>query len=477
MKKILFITGLTLASVLALTGCGDNANETAAIDNLSHQLDRVTNTVSAVSNGNDKTLDVDMISQTQPYEGLNGTYESINQSNQTIANTKSQILQKVKTIKKQLVDGVKLGNSNTNAISELTTAMQRYNNNLGKTKSDYNRSISGISKLKNNPDDKMMGAKLTRLSCCMSARECYLKNILSSLESIENILNGVENSYDDNSAEEYEQYDESQMQFDNTTIEQPQQETQMPQNAEIMNGNYTLPYNSNGINNGAFNGAYGYGNGYNNAYGYGNGYGFNKFNPSRNTDTYGPGVTNIDTYRFNHNPNNAFRNGAFGGYAPLNQGETITEENNADQQNITAQDSSDLQNQNDVIEPTTETANIKFENPRPQPRENVNKKAPHPATTREQTEENTQEIIEGEDEIQQPMETNPEEQDLKIKTVSLVEENNNSENENTQNLEVKTEEKPAEETITGSDKPKGHTKTLANISLDINKKIKDLIKG
>lgn len=441
MKKALIITGLTLASVLALTGCGDNANETAAINNLSHQLDRVTNTVSAISNGSEKQVDIQNISQTQSGT-YSDAYQQISEVNQNISSTKTQILQKVKSIKKQLVDGVKLGNSNTNAISELTSAMQRNNNNLNKTKSDFNRSVSGISKLKSSPDDKLMNARLTRLSCCMSARECYLRNILSSLESIESILNGIDETPE--TAPEQSQTEQTQPQQPQF-MEEPEQTAQ---DETMMNANYAYPYGSNGVNGayGAYGGAYGYGNG-------ANGYGFNKFNPSRNTDTYGPGITNIDTYRFNSNPNNAFHNGMYGGgYAPLNQAENSEQEESQEQQQ-------------DVTLPS-EMAKVRFESPRSQPRENPDKRAPRPATTRDEAEQTPATQEENADESLP-------DQDLKIKTVSLTEEHDETEHE----PEQEVEELSPEENLQGSDKPKGHTKTLANITLDINKKIKDLIKG
>ena len=133
MKKSIIISSLTLVSVLALTGCGNSGNESAAINNLSHQLDRVTNTVSAISNGNDKKYDLQEMALNDE------TYQDLYQKQTNIQSNKSQVLSKIKSIKKKLVDGVKLGSAGASAISELTTAMQRNTNNLNKTKSDFNR--------------------------------------------------------------------------------------------------------------------------------------------------------------------------------------------------------------------------------------------------------------------------------------------------------------------------------------------------
>lgn len=404
MKKSIIISSLTLASILALTGCGNSGNESAAINNLSHQLDRVTNTVSAISNGNDKKYDLQEMALNDE------TYQDLYQKQTNIQSNKSQVLSKIKSIKKKLVDGVKLGSAGASAISELTTAMQRNTNNLNKTKSDFNRSITNISNNKSNSG--LLDAHITRLACCMTARECYLKNILYALEGIENALN---NNQEDSAAQEQT----SQMQ-ENVNQELPQNVTQPAQQPQ-QPINMLPQYPSNGVN-----GAYGYGyNGLGNGYGYG-------FNPSRNTDTYGPGVTNIDSYRFNSNPNNPY-NHMYG------------------QRPMLEQDCNDCQEPNQM-----QQENVKFENHQQQ-RESTDipaQKPPLPALTREQ-------------------ETGTPNQDDEIKIKSVCVEQKHLDDEPTEQLE-----KPAEqEELQGADKAKGHTKTLASILLDVNKKIEKLIKG
>ena len=75
--------------------------------------------------------------------------------------------------------------------------------------------------------------------------------------------------------------------------------------------NYNQLYNPNTVNNGTYNNpTVPYGNVYNR---------FNRFNPSRNTDTYGPTMKNIDTYGYNaanngygYGMNGLYRNGVYG---------------------------------------------------------------------------------------------------------------------------------------------------------------------
>ncbi len=376
MKKSTFILGLSLSAILAIAGCANNTtNDQAVIDKLSSQLDRVTNTVSAVSVANIDEIaredfggNVGTISQLSRLSGSGQTASAIARN---IENNRHQILRKAKAIKKSITGGqLILGNDNARAISELTTSMQKYTTELTRTKSDYRNTVRSMAKL--SDPGTQFDAKLTRLSCCLESRDCYLNNILNTLNNVEGILNTVNNSNgetsnnqnttDQNAAEKNanNQNSSSQKDWGNKTPEDYANEQNGANNNYNSSGNNLnnlnnsgnsfsgnqnlIPFNYNDYcpdgncyNNpncpdgNCYNNyancpdgnCYDYnlncpnGNCYNDSIANTNAYGINRglFNPGRNTDTYGPGVTNIDTYRYTGNGyGNGFGNGYGFGY-------------------------------------------------------------------------------------------------------------------------------------------------------------------
>ncbi len=301
MKKSLLLLGLSLASVLALSGCGASAasNEEAIINKLSHQLDRVTNTVSSSTMLPNSSTSISTISKKlsqankSSFTKLSNAYQKISDVATNVEDNRELVLRKVKNLKREIAGGIKLGNQNAKAVSELTSSMQRYVTSLSRTKSDYKNTVQGIVKL-----DKTQGneidAKITRLNSCLQARDCYMKNILSSLENIQNIIDSTNQNDDvveDENTEKPENIESGEKEFAPIS----NSPAQTPQNQPDENLFVPQTENSNQTAN-----PYAYGN-YNGAGGYGFGgggtYRPGPFNPNRNTDTYGPGVTNIDTYR------------------------------------------------------------------------------------------------------------------------------------------------------------------------------------
>lgn len=364
MKKSTFILGLSLSAILAIAGCANNTtNDQAVIDKLSSQLDRVTNTVSAVSVAN-----IDEIAR-EDFGGNAGTISQLSRlsgSGQTasaiarnIENNRHQILRKAKAIKKSITGGeLKLGNDNARAISELTTSMQKYTTELTRTKSDYRNTVRSMAKL--SDPSTQFDAKLTRLSCCLESRDCYLNNILNTLNNVEGILNTIDNSNGETSNNQNgqnttgqnaagqnanNQNSSSQKDWGNKTPEDYANEQNDTNDNYSSSGNNSnnsgnsfsgnqnlIPFNYNDYcpDGNCYNNAncpdgncYDYnlncpnGNCYNGSIANTNAYGMNRglFNPGRNTDTYGPGVTNIDTYRYTGNGyGNGFGNGYGFGY-------------------------------------------------------------------------------------------------------------------------------------------------------------------
>ncbi len=536
MKKSPFILGLSLAAVFALTGCNNTANDQAILNRLSGQLDRVVNTVASVSTTNEGNLSISNVSKqfssmpSESFSRLSNAYQSAKTIATTIEDNKELVLRKVKIIKKEIAGGLELGNENAKAISELTSAMQRYTTSLNKTKSDYKNTVKSIAKVN---DSTQLDAKITRLSCCLEARDCYLKNIIMSLDNIQSILDAAEN----NQAENGEQTDNSEVNNssdsenkDNNAItidtdkllrdmleerlrngNCPDRNCFTPNNCPdgncYSNGNcpdgYCPPSQNTGIapqsapikdsnvqeaeapiyNGYNFNYGYGgYPNGYNNGYGqygYGNGYyGNSMFNPNRNTDTYGPGVTNIDTYR-------GYGNGAFGGYGANRHFGGSNGINNVDPIDDMApapiiepkaeEEASPITEQINSVEKQVETPvlEVKAEESVAQTepvRHNTNKKQ-SPAQKSARAKHSKPEVAQ---DMEQPKAA------AEVTETSLQQVENVTE-EITEELKVKSviAEPIIEEAKTdedGEDKVKGHTQTVAAL-MDVNKEIEKLIKG
>lgn len=573
MKKSTFVLGLSLSAILAIAGCTNNTtNDQAVIDKLSTQLDRVTNTVSAVSVANideitreDFDGNVGTISQLSRLSGSGQTASAIARN---IENNRYQILRKAKAIKKSITGGqLILGNDNARAISELTTSMQKYTTELTRTKSDYRNTVRSMAKL--NDPGTQFDAKLTRLSCCLESRDCYLNNILNTLNNVEGILNTVSNSNGETSDSQNgqnttgqnaagqnanNQNSSNRKDWGNKTPEDYANEpngTNNGYNSSEKNLNNTnnsnnsnnsgnsfgsnqnlIPFNYNGYcpDGNCFNGNANYpdGNCYNNTncpdgncYDYNlncpngncyngniantNAYGMNRgvFNPGRNTDTYGPGVTNIDTYRYTGNGyGNGFGNGYGYGY---NNGINRFNGNNMQgmrhfngSNGINAILPSDASNDQEMptsvidetaipVETITEKTEAKQEANKPENAEKCKSES-----TKQETQVETSDIEkivssskhaeDGATSIQpkkaQKLDIDA---DAKVKSVEAKPSENanaSKNNESPKPAESASENQPDkatenDTTLQGEEKAKGHTSV---VNADINKDIEDLVK-
>lgn len=577
MKKSTFVLGLSLSAILAIAGCTNNTtNDQAVIDKLSTQLDRVTNTVSAVSVANideitreDFDGNVGTISQLSRLSGSGQTASAIARN---IENNRYQILRKAKAIKKSITGGqLILGNDNARAISELTTSMQKYTTELTRTKSDYRNTVRSMAKL--NDPGTQFDAKLTRLSCCLESRDCYLNNILNTLNNVEGILNTASNSNGETSGSQNGQNTTSQnaagqnannqnssnrKDWGNKTPEDYANEPNGSNNGynsseknlnntnnsnnnannsnnsgNSFGGNQNLiPFNYNGYcpDGNCFNGnaicpdgncynnancpdgnCYDYnlncpnGNCYNGNIANTNAYGMNRglFNPGRNTDTYGPGVTNIDTYRYTGNGyGNGFGNGYGYGY---NNGINRFNGNNMQgmrhfngSNGINAILPSDASNDQEMptsvidetaipVETITEKTEAKQEANKPENAEKCKSES-----TKQETQVETSDIEkivssskhaeDGATSIQpkkaQKLDIDA---DAKVKSVEAKPSENANASKNNEsptqpeNASESQPDKAAENdtTLQGEEKAKGHTSV---VNADINKDIEDLVK-
>lgn len=577
MKKSTFVLGLSLSAILAIAGCTNNTtNDQAVIDKLSTQLDRVTNTVSAVSVANideitreDFDGNVGTISQLSRLSGSGQTASAIARN---IENNRYQILRKAKAIKKSITGGqLILGNDNARAISELTTSMQKYTTELTRTKSDYRNTVRSMAKL--NDPGTQFDAKLTRLSCCLESRDCYLNNILNTLNNVEGILNTVSNSNGETSdsqngqnatgqnaagqnannqnssnrkdwgnktPEDYANepngtnngYNSSEKNLNNTNNSN-NNANNSNNSGNSFGGNHNLiPFNYNGYcpDGNCFNGnaicpdgncynnancpdgnCYDYnlncpnGNCYNGNIANTNAYGMNRglFNPGRNTDTYGPGVTNIDTYRYTGNGyGNGFGNGYGYGY---NNGINRFNGNNMQgmrhfngSNGINAILPSDASNDQEMptsvidetaipVETITEKTEAKQEANKPENAEKCKSES-----TKQETQVETSDIEkivssskhaeDGATSIQpkkaQKLDIDA---DAKVKSVEAKPSENanaSKNNESPKPAESASENQPDkatenDTTLQGEEKAKGHTSI---VNADINKDIEDLVK-
>lgn len=448
MKKLLIFAGV-LATSLSLAGCS-GTNESAVINRLSHQLDRTANTVSTINQDASSDIAIENISKlfsnkasTSQISVLSEAYQSSANAASSARGLSNKINKKIINIKKSIAGNIKLGNDNTGTINELTTSMQKYTSNLNKTKSEYKNVANAIYKIGEDNESEQLDVKLAKLSCCVEARNCYMQNLLLTLENIENILNGIEES-----TQEENEDNQVQNSFENDLISQQtkdlpaQNSTQINQNYPFSNGYYpNQPYNQNTM---YYGGANGYNNAYNNGYGYGYGsYGWRGgFNPDRNTDTYGPGATNIDTYKFNGN------NRHFNGSNGINMIDDIAKEPSAEQDVMTEENEIDNDvNENVTISSVNEHINKSKSSFNPPIKKHRNMLGHENEKIVEENlkEDNGINFDESVDEV--------EDEEMKIRSVDAdVEE--------------------FEEEIQGEHKVKGHTKTEA----DINKDIENLIK-
>lgn len=561
MKKSTFVLGLSLSAILAIAGCTNNTtNDQAVIDKLSSQLDRVTSTVSAVSVAN-----IDEITR-EDFGGNAGTISQISRlsgSSQTasaiarnIENNRYQILRKAKAIKKSITGGqLILGNDNARAISELTTSMQKYTTELTRTKSDYRNTVRSMAKL--NDPGTQFDAKLTRLSCCLESRDCYLNNILNTLNNVEGILNTASNSNgetsnnqnatDQNAAGQNanNQNNSSQKDWGNKTPEDYANEQNGTSNNHNSSGNNSnnsgnsfsgnqnlIPFNYNDYcpngncynnencpdgncyNNYAncpdgscYNGNLNCPNGncYNGNIANTNAYGINRglFNPGRNTDTYGPGVTNIDTYRYTGNGygsgfGNGYEFGFNNGFNGFNgngmQGMRHFNGSNGINAILPSDASNDQEMPTSVIDETgipvetiTEKAEAKQETNKPENAEKFKSES-----TKQETQVETSDIEkivssskhaeDGATSIQ-PKKAQKLDIDVDAKVKSVEAKPSESATASKDNKSAKQPESASESqpdkvtendtTLQGEEKAKGHTSV---VNADINKDIEDLVK-
>ena len=368
MKKIISLGIVCLSSAFLIVGCGKNQD--AAFTNLANQLDLLNNTVDSVSRTENNLPTLSSLTQDQIK-----SYSGIYQSTQDVLNhqdrLKTIILAKTSIIKSKIsTRALKLANQNTKALTDLTQALAKDTKSLNETKSELKNSVKqfGNTIKSNNVTTAQVSAKINRLSNCIESQNCFYKNLINTLNNIENILEIDDYSFDYSSIrspfinpqnENKNDYQELYYEFlINQNLAKDKDENNKQESCESCdesnkkenNISYNIYNNPNG-----FNGLYGYnqfspyGNqlsgpfGYRNfPYGYNYGYGYVRANPGRNTDSYFPWISNIDTYKLS--PSNKI----FGNYN-LNRSLPVTNSNEINKKDTAPEITDSAENKADEI--------------------------------------------------------------------------------------------------------------------------------
>lgn len=384
MKKLL-LSAIALGSCFLLVGCGGTSEE-ATITNLSNQIDKLNNVISNTKIIENKDIDVSNFSNGNDTGAIKNIYQKTASSLHEQENLKEKIKNKTAIIKTTLSSqNLQLGN-NTKALQELSNSLSKYTSRLYSTNSEFKKVSQAVSNLKSNSNttNTDLGAKLTRLSSCCDSRVCYYNNILNTLTQIQSILNGgayvdqngnLNNNY-------FNAYNLNNLYDSNGNVINGycNNGSCYDTNGNVIN-DYCFDSNGNCINgNCAPNRAYYQNENYlsNNNYltnyetipnnpqnpnenlnpnnkryfhNANNGYRNGTFNPNRNTDTYGPGITNIDTYR---NYNGTYNN-RFNGFNSNNGLNSITTDLNDKREEISNKTNELINQDENIIEDLTQT--------------------------------------------------------------------------------------------------------------------------
>lgn len=365
MKKFI-LTSLALGSCLMLASCGSSSDE-AAIQGLNNQLDRLSNVVtnSAVISANDLSLS-NYNNQNGDLSRLNGIYQKTNIAVSKQNDLREKILEKTAIVKKRLSENEISLAENLNAVKELTNSISKYTTKLANTNNEYRKTSKSISRMKNNTNTLTvdLNSKYAKLSSCAETRSCYLTNLLNTLDEIENILGYT--STEQNQEPTQQLYDSTGKWIKNGYVSNGNcyncnnemiNDVVRDENGIIVNPNYNqFPERNFNIPNGEFMPNNMPANQY-----YYNNYGQypNSFNPNRNTDTFAPNYTNIDTYR-NYGYGNGYgvmnRNFGYNGLEIDAKGEPLEIQDNTSQANVVENENKDnlsqkqtFQNSNDEL--------------------------------------------------------------------------------------------------------------------------------
>lgn len=336
MKGKIFLGMSALVLSLALAGCGGTSEENA-VNNLSSQLDKTNNSIATVREYSETDLDLtkEMLDKLATNENCKQIQRNVQiAKNALMAENyyRNSVMNETAKIKQHLSRGdLKLAKNQVSALKDLSANLSKYNNNVTRSSSEFNSTFRNFknSKRSAHKNPERINTRLNKLACNSNARCAYYENLLNTLNQVEDILGIYNNETNNNQtinepSEKEIENENSQNSTQNDKIEEennsglvknidtyrPIQDVNNSNNVNINN----LPANNN-FNN--MNFANNYPNNIANNPSNMMYYPDNMIgrrhvlNPNRNTDTYGPTIRNIDTYRGN---GNYYNNGYNYGY-------------------------------------------------------------------------------------------------------------------------------------------------------------------
>ena len=300
MKKILFYLTLPVMAAI-LVGCG--SNETKTMNELYTQIEKTSNIVCSTSSNEVNTVSIRYDNGIIPIQQVRNT-AYLNMLNEE--DLRQDVLEITAMLKSKKNENYKLSKKKTKAIQELIANVNNYTTSLEETKPNIKKTVSAVYKYSTAEyvDPYLLRSGYLELNNLMQERATYLANIRNGFVEINNLLDEeqYENTIKNNSELQKNDTKNSINTTQNSTSESPKTSKNIdsfnnsakdyannPQgyNREIeMNREYNFirpPYNQ------MQNSQNFYYNGYRNTL----------FNPNRNTDTFYPRISNIDTYRFN----------------------------------------------------------------------------------------------------------------------------------------------------------------------------------
>ncbi len=194
MKNKLII-GLIISSVF-LTGCSGNSS--ASIKELSNQIDFTSNTISSVSEINTTIPSTNELRQSLDSVFYNSAFEKSKKKIENQETLKSGIQGKLSLIKKHIEKSdLNLSRTHSSALNDLSKNLKKYSKKLEETKNEYFQSVKGIDNIiqKDETTNMQISAKINNLSNCLETRSCFYQNILNTLTKIEDLFEIEDNSF------------------------------------------------------------------------------------------------------------------------------------------------------------------------------------------------------------------------------------------------------------------------------------------
>ena len=317
MRKI-YLYALVPILLITLSGC--NENDSQVISNISTQIEKTSNVVNSTSSNEVNTVSIRYDDNTLPIiqvkntAYLNMLYEE---------DLRQDVIEMTAVLKTKINKNYKLGKSKSNAVKQLLKNIENYTNCLSKTKENVKEKVNNIDKYTsvNSVDPNLARSSYLELNNLMQERATYLTNIRNALVEINNIIDDDKAFYSKNT----ENLIENDNNTKNTPIERDKSQNIAENDKKTIKNIDTFDNSAKDYANNTqkYNRELDYDREYNfirppynqmqnNPNFYYNGYRNTLFNPNRNTDTFYPRISNIDTYRYSPYDNRYWGNGYYG---------------------------------------------------------------------------------------------------------------------------------------------------------------------